>query len=871
MKKRLALLGGLCASMLMGVPALPGVGSSQDLAKGWTLQSADKAGAQGAEISRPGFGTTGWLPTAVPATVMAALVQNGVHKDPFFGQNMATISAEPFKQGWWYRTEFRVEAAAPGTHTRLRFDGLNYRADIWLNGKKLAGKDEIAGAFRTFDLDITSTLTPGANVLAVEVFPPQPGDYSMGFVDWNPLPPDRNMGIFREVKLYRTGAVALEDVYVRSTVNLKTLKEASLEIGTELINRGERPQVGTLRGTIGAIRFQVPYSLKPGERQSLRLGPDRIPELRIRNPRLWWPHNLGKAELYSLRLSALEGSRLSDARIVTFGIRQVGDYLNEQGHRGYTVNGQKVLIRGGGWVDDLFLREDEQNLEAQFKYVKHMNLNTVRLEGFWGSSQRLYDIADREGILLMAGWSCQWEWPEYLGKPIEENETFGGPKAPEEVELVAGYLKDQVRWLRNHPSIFLWVFGSDKLPWPEVEKRYVADLAALDPSRPTLASCKAWTSPVSGPAAVKMAGPYDYVTPNYWWVDTKTGGAFGFNTETGPGPQVPPLSSLKRMLPADKLWPINEDWDYHCGRFQFGKLDIYLNAFNARYGEAKSVEEFAFKAQAANYEAIRAMFDAFGANRPKATGVVQWMLNGAWPKFYWQLYDYYLMPNGAFYGTRKGCQPLNVVYDPEARTVHLVNDTLKGLSEVTVRARVYRADSSLASDQAIKVPCLPNHARRVLELKDPGPHSPVHFLDLRLLGPDGNELANNFYWLSAKRDVLDATKTTWYHTPNSAFADFRALGNLPAAAVKLDSKVLQQKDWEAAVTLVNTSDRIAFGLELNVVDAKGKPLLPVLWDDNYLSLLPGERRRIRVRLPGADLQGQTPRITLNGWNTPSQP
>jgi len=871
MKKRLVALCGLCASMLVAAASLPGVGSSQGLAKGWMLQSADKAGAQGADISRPGFTPKGWFPTEVPSTVMAALVQNGVHKDPFFGQNMAKISMEPFKEGWWYRTEFRVEDTTPGTHTRLRFDGLNYRADVWLNGKKIGDRKDIAGAFRTFDLDITSSLVAGANVLAVEVLPPQPGDYSMGFVDWNPLPPDRNMGLFREVKLHRTGGVALEDVYVRSTVNLKTLKEASLEIGAELINRGDRPQVGSLKGAIGEIRFQVPYSLKPGERQSLRLGPDRIPGLRIRNPRLWWPHNLGKAELYSLRLSALEGTRLSDARTITFGIRQVGDYLNEQGHRGYTVNGQKVLIRGGGWVDDLFLREDEKNLEAQFKYVKHMNLNTVRLEGFWGSSERLYDIADQEGILLMAGWSCQWEWPEYLGKPIEENETFGGPKAPEEVELVAGYLKDQVRWLRNHPSIFVWVFGSDKLPWPEVEKRYVADLAALDPSRPTLASCKAWTSPVSGPAAVKMVGPYDYVTPNYWWVDTKTGGAFGFNTETGPGPQVPPLSSLKRMLPADKLWPINEDWDYHCGRFQFGKLDIYLNAFNARYGEAKSVEEFAFKTQAANYEAIRAMFDAFGANRPKTTGVVQWMLNGAWPKFYWQLYDYFLMPNGAFYGTRKGNQPLNVVFDPETRAVHLVNDTLKVLREVTVRARVYRADSSLVSDQVIKVPCLANHSRKVLELKDPGQGSPVHFLDLRLLGADGKELADNFYWLSAKADVLDPAKTTWYHTPNTAFADFKALNTLPAASVRLDTKTLKQKDWTAIVALANTSERIAFGLELNVVDAEGKPLVPVLWDDNYLSLLPGERRTIRVRLPGVDLHGQTPRITLNGWNTPSKP
>jgi len=870
MNARLAALG-LCTSLLMAAPGLPKVGSSQGLDQGWTLQAQDKAGAPGAEISRPGFIAKGWLPTEVPSTVMAALVRNGVHKDPFFGQNLAAISPEPFKQGWWYRTEFTAEKVGDGTHTRLRFDGLNFRADIWLNGKKLEGRDEICGTFRTFDLDITTELKAGANALAVEVFPSQPGDFTMGFVDWNPLPPDRNMGIFREVKLHRTGPVALQDVYVRSTVDLKTLKEASLEIGAELVNREDQPQAGTLQGAIGDLCFQVPYALKPGERKALRLGPDQVPGLRIRNPRLWWPHNLGKPELYTLELSALEGQRPSDAQAVTFGIRQVGDYLNEQGHRGYIVNGQKVLIRGAGWVDDLFLREDAKDLEAQFQYVKHMNLNTVRLEGFWGSTQRLYDLADREGILLMVGWSCQWEWPEYLGKPIVENESFGGPKAPGEVDLVTAYLRDQVRWLRNHPSLLVWVVGSDKLPWPEVEKRYAADLAVIDPSRPILTSCKAVTSPISGPSAVKMAGPYDYVTPNYWWADTKNGGAFGFNTETGPGPQIPPLATLKRMLPADKLWPINEAWNFHCGRFQFGNLDIYLKAFNARYGEAKSVEDFAFRTQAANYEAMRAMYDAFGANRPKATGVVQWMLNGAWPKFFWQLYDTFLMPNGAFYGARKGCQPLNLVYDYASRGVYLVNDTLQDAKEVTVRARIFRTDSTVASTQEVTVPCPPNASRKVLDLQDPGAGSPVHFLDLRLTEPGGKELANNFYWVSTKPDVLDDAKTTWYATPNAAFADFTALNSLPRARVKLEQRLGSGPAWEGEITLTNTSDVIAFGLELSVVRASGEPLLPVLWDDNYLSLLPRERRTIRVRLPGVDLKGEIPRITLNGWNLAPQP
>lgn len=870
MKTRLAVLG-LLASLLGAAPAVPRIGATRTLQHGWTLQAADKAGAPGAEISRPGFAPAGWIATEVPSTVMGALVRAGVHKDPFFDQNLAGIPQEPFRQGWWYRTEFTAGDGGDGSHTRLRFDGLNFRADIWLNGKKLAGRDEVFGAFRTFDLDITPALAKGTNALAVEVLPPQPGDFTLGFVDWNPLPPDRNMGIFREVSLHRSGSVGLEEVVVRSTVDLATLKEASLEIGAELVNRGAHALNGTLRGAIGDLHFQVPYALKAGERKALRLGPGQVPALRIRNPRLWWPHNLGTPELYTLELEALEGARLSDARTVTFGIRQVGDYLNAQGHRGYLVNGRKVLIRGAGWVDDLFLREDPENLEAQFRYVKHLNLNTVRLEGFWGSSQRLYDLADREGILLMAGWSCQWEWPEYLGKPVVESETFGGPKEPGDVDLVTACLRDQVRWLRNHPSILVWVVGSDKLPWPDAEKRYTADLAALDPARPRLMSCKGLESPLSGPTAVKMAGPYDYVTPNYWWTDARNGGAFGFNTETGPGPQIPPLSTLKRMLPAPKLWPINEAWNFHCGRFQFGNLDIYLKAFNARYGEATSVEDFAFRTQAANYEAMRAMYEAFGANRPGTTGVVQWMLNGAWPKFFWQLYDTFLMPNGAFYGARKGSQPLNVVYDYGARAVHLVNDTLRDMKDVTVRARVFRADSSLASEQVVTAPCAPNGSRKVLDLKDPGPGSPVHFLDLRLVGPDGKELANNFYWLSAKPDVLDEAKTTWFATPNASFADFTALGHLPPARVTLEQRFRPGPEGEGEITLVNASEHIAFCLELGVNRPSGEPLLPVLLDDNYLSLLPRERRTIRVRLPGVDLRGETPRVTLNGWNLARQP
>jgi exo-1,4-beta-D-glucosaminidase len=649
-------------------------------------------------------------------------------------------------------------------------------------------------------------------------------------------------------------------------VNLKTLKEATLTITADLVNHEARTTSGEVTGDIGAIHFKLAYTLHPRERKAITFSADQQPNLRIQNPRLWWPVNLGEPELYTLKLEAHEGQGTSDAVSTTFGIRQVATYLNEHGHRGFIVNGRKVLIRGGGWVDDLFLREETKNLEAQFRHVKQMNLNTVRLEGFWGSSQKLYDLADRMGLLVIVGMSCQWEWIDYLGTP-QEDETYGIAKTPEEVRLISSYLRDQVRWLRNHPSILVWVLGSDKLPWPQAEQQYAADLKVLDPARPYLASTKSWTSTLSGPTGVKMLGPYDYVTPNYWLEDTTHGGAYGFNTETGPGPQIPPLASLKKMLPAADLWPLNKTWEFHCGRHEFNTLDRYMNAFRHRYGEPSSVAEFAFKAQAANYEGMQAMFEAFGINQPKATGVVQWMLNASWPKLYWQLYDYYLTPNGSYYGARKGCQPRNVVYNRTAKTVHVVNDTREAMDHVKVRVRLFSAISALAYEKEVPVSCPPGASVQVLDLKAVDPTTSLYFLDLRLSG-QGAAIADNFYWLSTKPDVLDPAHSNWFMTPNASFTDFTGLSVLPQAQVKVDAHF---QKGEGTITLTNTSDRLAFFLELGLVRHKSR-VAPAssLWDDNDISIPPHETKTVRVHFDASDLQGEQPHITLMGWNTAAQ-
>ncbi|MFW6159986.1 MAG: glycosyl hydrolase 2 galactose-binding domain-containing protein, partial [Acidobacteriota bacterium] len=766
---------------------------------------------------------------------------------------------------WWYRKEFELPVNNKLSYARLGFEGINYRANIWLNGRQIGTIEEIFGSFRVFKLNIAEFVKPGKNILAVEVFPPRLGDFTMGFVDWNPQPPDQNMGIWRPVTLYLSGPVSIENPFVTSEIDLNTLDKASLTVSAELVNYSDNPVEGMLVGTMEEILFSQKIQLNPGERKIISFLPEHYRELQLKNPRLWWPHDLGEPNLYGLKLNFISQDIISDEKEITFGIRQVEDYVDDEGHRGFKINGRKVLIRGGGWVDDIFLADDHRTLKAKVEYTKHMNLNAIRLEGFWGSGRQLYSLCDEQGILLMAGWSCQWEWDEYMGKSCGQ---YGGVQTPEEMELVARSFRDQVVWLRNHPSIFVWLAGSDKLPKPELERKYVKILEEYDQTRPYLAAAARLISEVSGSTGVKMHGPYDYVPPIYWFEDESYGGAYGFNTETGPGPQPPPLESLKKMLPEERLWPVNDYWEYHCARKQFSNIDRYLEALTNRYGEAEDILDFDRKAQVMNYEAVRAMFEAFAAHKHRSKGVIQWMLNAAWPKLYWQLYDYYLMPNGAFYGAKKASQPVNILYHYGNNEIFAINFGLTPRNSLKATVRIFDFQGKERYSRVKDIEIKGLTSSRVMQVPDLPDLSPVYFIDLKLEDAAGDVISDNFYWLSTKKDVMDYPATKWYVTPIKEYADFTALNDLPKAKIKVehDFKSIGTQE-KIIVTLENTSGTLAFFIYLRVVGEKnGKSVLPIYWDDNYISILPGERKTVSGVYNSEDLQGETPVLRVSGWN-----
>jgi exo-1,4-beta-D-glucosaminidase len=560
-----------------------------------------------------------------------------------------------------------------------------------------------------------------------------------------------------------------------------------------------------------------------------------------------------------------------------FGIRQIEDYWLNDIHRGYKVNGQKVLIKGAGWTDDMLLMDRDESIEAQVKYVKQMNLNCIRLEGFWGKDHKLYDLCDEHGILLMVGWSCHWEHEIHMGVPV--NERFGGVYKPEHISHVAQAWEDQVIWLRNHPSIFVWTVASDKVPITELEQKYIDTFAKYDPTRPYLNSTggvgsdqhvigsEDVISEISGSSGVKMLGPYAYTAPVYWFTDTKFGGAYGFNTETGPGAQIPQLESLKKMIPQEQLWPMGEAWNYHCGRYEFADLSRFVKAMDEKYGAPKSLEEFDTKAQAMNYELMRPMFEAFQVYKKKSTGIIQWMLNAAWPKMYWQLYDYYLNPTAALYATQKACMPLSLIYNYGDKSIYAVNDHLRTMEDLTARVRVYSVGSEILLEENVAFEMPADSSKSILALGEIPGLSTTYFIDLRLLDKKGMEISSNFYWLSTKEEVLDYEADLGpfaFHTPSKIYADFKQLNDLPK--IQLEQSHYIEQDGEQQnikVELKNNSDHIAFLVNLKVVDKKtGELILPIFWEDNFITLLPREERMVCANFNGTS----DAELKVEGWN-----
>ena len=769
--------------------------------------------------------------TTVPSTVAGALSEAGILPENLLeGRNYEKADKAIFDDEWVYRTTFKAKRGSR-QHSELVFDGLDYYADIFLNGKQIASSDTTVGVFirRTFDV---TRLIRRNNTLEVRLRRAQDGDLNHGFVDWNPRPLDQTMGIVRPVTLHTTGPVSVEDVYVIPDLDVETFATADLTVRVKLCNKEGKPvEAKLLLDLQEAGVSMVSVDLGAGETKEVTFTPAEAECLHIDKPRVWWTWDLGTPELYDLKVWAEVDGSLSDEENVTFGIRKIESRLTEDNYRQFTLNGKDILLKGAGWTDDIFLRDTPESIGRQVRYVKDMNLNLIRFENIWGKDDTVYDLCDRLGVMALVGFSCQWEWENYCGLP--EVGHFGCINGREVEDLAVRYFHDQVVRLHNHPSVIAWLTGSDRIPNPGLEERYLAIFEKED-YRPYVCSAKNMKS-LAGWSGTKMEGPYEYVGADYWYKDTKVGGAFGWNTETGIGANLPQLESLKKMIPEESLWPLSDAWDYHCtaSSSAMNTTKVLQETVNALYGGFDSLEDFVRKAHAVDYDGTRAMFEAFRVRIPKSTGIVQWMLNSAWPSLYWQLYDWYGVPTAGYYGTKKACEPVQLLFDYATRKVYAVNEVPEPRT-LTATLKVYDAASRLIGQETKPVTVGYRDVVPVFDLKrfDGKPH----FVALAL--SDGETpVADNFYCLPAKDNEYDWRKTGWYVTPITAYANLGFAFAQPAAEVEMTVD-------GNAVTLDNKSGTIAYMNILKAKDAAGNLVVPAYWSDNFFPLLPGERKTV---------------------------
>ncbi len=842
------------------------------LRDGWRLESACKVKADGSAIALPGFAVEDWMKTSVPSTVLAAQAAAKLVPDPYYGSNLRELPGmgypvghnfaklpmpqdSPYRCGWWYRTEFTPVATTHGQRTWLHFGGINYRGEVWLNGQRVADSNAVAGAYRTYDFDVTELLKPkSANVLAVETFAPTEKDLGINWVDWNPCPPDKDMGLWGEVDLETTGAVTVRSPMAVTHFEDDSLSIANLTVYAELHNATAHEVKGAVTGSAAGVPIEQQLTLAPHEDRTVVFTPERFPALRIHNPRPWWPWQMGEPHLERLALSFSEQGEKTDERSVDFGFREVTSELTANGARLYRVNGKPILIRGAGWSQDMLLRTDDNRLRDQFRMVRDMNLNTIRLEGKL-ETEEFFRLADEQGILVMLGWCCCDHWEDWRTWTAND------------LTIATTSLHDQMLRLRHHASLLVWLNGSDNPPPANVESAYLDVEAQTHWPNPTLSSATSTPTVPSGQSGVKMSGPYDYVAPSYWYVDQHNGGGFGFNTETSPGPAIPSLASRQKFLPDADAWPPTPTWSLHYGGGEFVNLKVFDQAMESVYSKPQSAADYERMAQTMEYDSERAMFEAYSKNKYIATGVIQWMLNNAWPSMIWHLYDYYLDAGAGYFATKKACEPVHIQYSYDDRSIVVVNSTYAPVAGLHASIRVHgigwndlystTADVNAGADTAQRIASIPEGLYSGAER--------IFFIDLTLTDAAGHQLSHNFYWVPGTLTTFDWGRTDYTHTPAERHEDLTALAKLPPAQVESVATIETAAGGRVIhLHLKNSSQALAFQVRAAARTKSGDLIAPVFWSDNWIELTPGEATELTARLPeGAP---ETPTIYIDGWN-----
>lgn len=897
-----ALFLGLAGAHAASNTAAPLVSSPGDISiiPGWSLQSSTRAPDDMPGLSQPGVDVSSWHRVGPRGTVMAGLLQAGVFNDTelFYSDNLNQLASETtFRSPWLYREDFTLNPS-DNQYFVLHTHGITSKADIYVNGERIVTSDDQQGSYGGHKYNLTDYVKDGTNSLLIRAYPTNYlRDFALGFVDWNPYPSDNGTGVWRNVEISQTGPVSMSPFRVITDLTKPDQNQkVNITLKTDLVNHAQKTVQVSVNGAItpppgskvGPILRS--FELKPGESRTVSI------KVGVENASVWWPARWGAQSLYTVQANLLlhdTSMTVSDkTRAQEFGIRQVSSYVNEHNDTAFVVNGQQFQVMGAGYGPDMFMRFDERRVERIFRYMLDMGLNTVRLEGKQEQPE-LYELADRMGMMVLAGWECCDKWEGWDVSPItfshhlteltesQYNDDAQGVKWGEsDYPIAQAAMLHEAEMMQAHPSMLGFLVGSDYWPNDRATEVYLDALKDMDWKNPIIASASKRGYPKAlGPSGMKMDGPYDWVPPNYWYGDQE-GAAFGFGSELGAGVGTPEMGSLKKFMSdgdLETLWKEPDAKLFHMSRYdsQFFDRSIYNKALFERYGKAQDLEDYVLKCQMADYEATRAQYEAYSAkqnaSRP-ATGSIYWMLNSAWPNLHWQLFDYYLSPMGAYFGTKVGNRLEHAAYDYEKKSVSLINHSLdlKGDREISID--LIDANGKKISGTKVKTTTMPNSSKDVQEVSGIDKIKDIAFLRLVLRDTKAKrDVSRNVYWLSPKADVLDWDESTWYNTPVTDYADYKKLQNLPSADVTATVQTVKAKTkdgWTYAdVQLENKSKVPAVFLRLNAINLDGAEVTPVFWSDNYLTLWPNEKLRVSVGFEG-DIKQTV--IEVSGRNVKKQ-
>ena len=818
---------------------------------GWAMQDVAKVTAPGAEASAAVYKADGWYKATVPGTVLTTLVDNKVYPEPLYGENMRAIPESLNKTSYWYRTTFAVPKTYKGKHVWLHFAGVNYSAVVWVNGQK-AG--EMRGAFVRGDFDVTAFVKPGkTGVLAVLVSPqPHSGEphehtvangvgknggetaidgptflSTIGW-DWLPAIRDRDTGIWLPVTMSATGPVAVKDTFVQSEL-AKTNDAADLTVATTVHNLTEKPVKGVLVATMtggdAPVTFQKDVTLEPMSTQDVTFDRQHLT-----NPKLWWPNGYGPQNLYHVTVRFDVGKKTSDEDTKQFGIRRIEYQVADSENLTLSVNGVKVMARGGNWgLDEGMKRIPKERLDAQFRMHAMANLNIIRNWVGQSTSPDFYDAADKYGILL---------WDEFF-----QPNPGDGPNVTDIPTYMAN-VTDKVKRYRNHPAIAVWCARNEGYPPKELDEMLKGLMGKLDPSR-------LYQSNSADGRGVSSHGPYFWRSPRYYYAFNES-----FKTEVG-SMSVPTIESIQGMMPQKDWETINDDWAQHDMAKGAQRGDEYPVWIAKRYGPVRNLADFVRKAQLANYEAYRGMYEGRNSQMFKATtGVITWMSHPAQPSFVWQLYHYDLEAHSSLYGAKKAAETLHVQLNESNGGIEVVNNTPLTLKGLTVHVTLYRSNSQAQPEKTYPVPEVATSTTvKAAQIEVPAGISSLYFVKLDLRGPEGRLLSTNFYWQNVAQD------------------DFTAMAQMPQAAMDVTAtSSVEGETTLLTVKLNNASDTIAVMTHLQLHrKGSGTRVLPVFYADNYISLVPGESRMVTIQAATKDLGGEAPLLLVDGFNVKVEP